>query len=267
MADQQIKSIEDYLREGVLIASTVSAADIQSLIHKCHPVEIDHDLIRIGGSGDGGYLVPRDLGGISACFSPGVNNEASFESDLLINHGIPSHLADFSVDRPPEYAREKSFEKKFLGAYSSEAYISLEDWVCKYEGGRDSFDLILQMDIEGAEYEVILSTPLSILRRFRVVIIEFHDFQQIGHPQFFKLVSATLGKLFQLFYPVHIHPNNCGSPRNVNGVLVPPVFEMTLIRKDRCCVTGYQKTFPHMLDRPNLADRPDFELPVNWYNV
>ena len=265
MTEETHKSIEDYLREGILITNTVSAFDIQSLINKCHPIEVGYELIRVGGNGDGGYLVPRDLGAISACFSPGVNDEASFESDLLTNYGIPSHLADYSVNSPPECAREKSFEKKFLGAYNSEIYISLEEWVQKYEGGRDSFDLMLQMDIEGAEYEAILSTPLSVMRRFRIMIVEFHDFQHIGHPQFFKIVSATFEKIFQLFYPVHIHPNNCGSCRDINGIQVPPVFEMTLIRKDRGFVTGYRKSFPHSLDAPNLPGRPETVLPSNWY--
>lgn len=31
-------------------------------------------LVRIGGDWDGAYLVPDDLAGVAACFSPGVNN-------------------------------------------------------------------------------------------------------------------------------------------------------------------------------------------------
>ena len=43
------------------------------------PVKTEHELIRIGGSKDGGYLVPNDLSGIQACFSPGVSDLADFK--------------------------------------------------------------------------------------------------------------------------------------------------------------------------------------------
>ena len=37
-------------------------------------------------------------------------------------------------------------------------------------------DIILKMDIEGAEYDVLYSTPMHILRRFKSVAIEIHQF-------------------------------------------------------------------------------------------
>jgi hypothetical protein len=264
MTSQEPKSIDDLLREGIVVTNAVAATDMQSLIDKCHPHLTDLELIRIGAPGDGGYLVPNDLLGISACFSPGVSNVATFESDLLDRFGIQSHLADYSVDVPPQNARQKSFEKKFLGAYTSGPYISLDDWVSRHEDGGGSFDLLLQMDIEGAEYESILGASLNVLRRFRIIVCEFHDFHQLGHPSFFKLVRSTLEKIFQSFIPVHIHPNNCGTPRNINGILVPPVFEMTLLRKDRAASRGYAELFPHPLDSKNIPFRPDVPLPRNW---
>jgi hypothetical protein len=39
-------------------------------------------MIRLGREADGGYLVPDDLSGIVACFSPGVDVIAAFELDL-----------------------------------------------------------------------------------------------------------------------------------------------------------------------------------------
>ena len=265
MSEPTQKSVDDFLRDGVLISRSVEAQSIQSLVDRCRPRKTQLELIRIGGLGDGGYLVPNDLDGIKACFSPGVSNTATFELDLLKNHGIPSHLADWSVDAPPAYAGQKSFEKKYLAAYSSDVYISLDDWVRRFESAGDSFDLILQMDIEGSEYEAILGASIEVLRRFRILVIEFHDFHHIGHTSFFKLVRAAFDKLFVGFVPLHIHPNNCCYSRNINGVLIPPVFEMTLIRKDRVEINGYQSIFPHPLDSPNLDDRPDLALPPNWY--
>ena len=42
------------------------------------------NLIRVGSKNDGGYLVPDDLKNINACFSPGVDLNVSFETDLAL---------------------------------------------------------------------------------------------------------------------------------------------------------------------------------------
>jgi hypothetical protein len=85
------------------------------LAHLIRPVATNIPLIRIGADEDGGYLIPDDLTGISACYSPGVDQIASFETALL-EHGIPSHLADLSVEGPPPGTAAASFIKKFIGA-------------------------------------------------------------------------------------------------------------------------------------------------------
>ena len=114
-----------------------------------HPYATDHPLIRIGGLGDGGYLVPDDLDGITTCFSPGVSNVANFESDL-IERGIRSFLSDFSVEASPIQHHMISFQKRYVGASTHGHFVTLEDWVRDYAEPEDS-EMILQMDIEGAE--------------------------------------------------------------------------------------------------------------------
>ena len=51
------------------------------LISRLAPVSPTQPLIRLGPAGDGGYLVPDDLEGIEACFSPGVGGSFGFEHD------------------------------------------------------------------------------------------------------------------------------------------------------------------------------------------
>ena len=48
-------------------------AEIVEVFQLLKPKASKTPLIRIGGDGDGSYLVPDDLEGITACFSPGVN--------------------------------------------------------------------------------------------------------------------------------------------------------------------------------------------------
>jgi len=74
-------------------------AKVLEVIRKLRPMDCGKELIRLGGAGDGGYLVPNDLDGIEYCFSPGVSTTSDFE-DVVVNLGIKSFLADYSVDSP-----------------------------------------------------------------------------------------------------------------------------------------------------------------------
>src|SRR5580692_6161639 len=91
---------------SILIAFNVSVgrcADqgrVRRLIGRLRPVLTDKKLIRVGGDEDGGYLVPDDIDGIVACFSPGVGPVAAFEG-ALASRGINCYLADGSVAAPP----------------------------------------------------------------------------------------------------------------------------------------------------------------------
>ncbi|MGA8739910.1 MAG: hypothetical protein WB561_01840, partial [Terracidiphilus sp.] len=108
-------------------------------------------MIRFGGDGDGGYLVPDDLEGIEYCFSPGVSFLSKFENELA-DRNIKSFLADYSVDAPTIIRPEFTFDKKFLGSWDRDKFITLASWKDQYLKGY-SGDLILQMDIESAEWE------------------------------------------------------------------------------------------------------------------
>jgi hypothetical protein len=252
------------LAQGVLLERATQKGELATFINSLRPRDTNLPLVRLGGWSDGGYLVPDDLRGISACFSPGVSNLANFEKDLYDRYAIKSHLADYSVDAPPSDLQYASFEKKFIGACFSSKSITLNQWVNKYESTDNSLDLILQMDIEGDEYEVLLSASAEVLRRFRVMVIEFHNIESYAHQNFFKIVSGMFSKILSAHYLVHIHPNNCCGVVNLSGVDMPRVLEMTFLRKDRCLLRGLRQDFPHALDRPNIDGRPDLPLPRSW---
>ena len=122
---------------------------ISSLIS---PQETNFELVRIGGENDGGYLLPNDFSNLSACYSPGVGDIAEFELSIS-QKGIKCFLADASVNKSPIENENIHFDKIFLGAKTNDNKITLRDWIDKYSKNTD--DLILQMDIEGDEYEVL----------------------------------------------------------------------------------------------------------------
>ncbi len=250
------------LLAGIGIYRTASNEEIKEVISLLKPVATDKELIRIGGSGDGGYLVPDDLENIRYCFSPGVAETATFEADLA-GRGIKSFLADYSVSAPPIESDLFAFDKKFLGALNDEVYFTLGSWVDKYVPGAGD-DLILQMDIEGSEYEVLCEVDESLLSRFRILLIEFHTLDKLFDRTFLNLFRVAAGKLSRNFHCVHIHPNNDAGSVKRKDLEIPRLLECTFLRKDRGTVIQKHQTYPHLLDEDNVREKEPLILPPCW---
>ena len=223
----------------------------------------DKELIRLGPKGDGGYLLPDDLAGIEACFSPGVSFLSGFEKDCA-DLGIKIFLADKSVERPVESHALFYFTKKYLGATTSGNFITLDDWVNSSLSGSQS-DLMLQADIEGYEYGLFLSASDHLMRRFRIIIVEFHHLDQLWNQPFFQLASRAFDKVLQTHTCIHIHPNNYSSPLHRGGLVIPEMAEFTFLRNDRLSNPSYATTFPHPLDFDNTP-KTHLPLPKCWYD-
>jgi hypothetical protein len=250
------------LNAGISVAKQSDPAAVHKLIERLHPLAANHPLIRIGNAGDGGYLIPDDLEGVAACFSPGVDNRASFETDLIAR-GIPCFLADASVDGAPIGGAMVHFTKKFLGVINDDTTITLDEWVGANKPGSE--DLILQMDIEGAEWPVLLNASRDILRRFRIIAVEFHDLERLMDKHAFAIIGATFQRLLQDFHIVHNHPNNWGRSVRYHTLVIPRVQEITFLRKDRVSSAVYARSFPHPLDKNNDPNGPDIPLPAEWF--
>ena len=224
----------------------------------------DKGLIRLGPNGDGGYLVPDDLDGIEACFSPGVGDLVGFERDCLAR-GMRVFMADGSVDSPVVDDPAYSFLRKYIGALNSPDRVTLDSWVGSVLPGSQS-DLLLQIDIEGSEYETFLNLSDGLLRRFRIIAGEFHLIDQLWNRPYFSLVSKAFEKILQAHSCVHIHPNNCIGPVERDGLTIPPVMEFTFLRNDRLQREDYASRFPHAADFDNTAG-PSLPLPACWYRA
>jgi hypothetical protein len=236
---------------------------VQLFMKKLYPVASDTKLIRLGPAGDGGYLVPDDLAGIEACFSPGVAFSSGFEKDCA-NLGMKVFLADRSVDQPAEMHEQFFFTKKYIGVTTNDDFMTLDDWVDASLPHSQS-DLLLQIDIEGFEYEVFLAMSDRLMRRFRIIVVEFHAMGQLFNLPFFRLASRAFDKILQNHTCVHIHPNSCCEPLYIGGLVIPSVAEFTFLRTDRISNPSYARTFPHPLDADN-TDKPPFPLPQCWYS-
>ena len=249
---------------GIKLESGPSGGYVREVAKLLVPQPAPRPLIRVGGYTDGAYLVPDDLEGVGALFSPGVADSSSFELELA-NRGIRCYLADFSVNSPPVHHPLFEFDKLFIGTETAGDYITLADWV-ESKGVGDT-DLILQMDIEGAEWSVLESIPLNMLQRFRIIVLELHYLDQMmSNSLSIKRVDTVFRKLIQEFVPVHIHANNACDPIHYIGLEIPPALELTLLRKDRFSVTKnrHPVQVPNPLDVRNVEHVKEIRLSSDW---
>ena len=226
-------------------------------LKKNRPVKLDNELIRFGGDGDGGYLIPDDLNNIKFCFSPGVSDNANFELELFNSYKIHSYLSDYSVEQPPIKCKGFKFIKKYLNSYDDEINHTLSNWVNSVENDNN---MILQMDIEGYEYETLICTDIDILKKFRIIIIEFHHFQSIFNEYGFRMINSIFDKLSSQFYIAHIHPNSTSQLYKHKNIQIPSILEYTFIRKDRVKSVEFSSNFPHKLDHDQK-----FKLPKSFF--
>jgi hypothetical protein len=252
-------------KRGVFISRTTTEKLLDDFFRLIRPLKTNYSLVRVGSDSDGGYLIPDDLMGVDACFSPGVSITSDFEMEMA-NRGIKCFMADYSVEAPSLGHELFYFEKRFLGSENDDVFMTLENWVSRnHPNGKD---MILQMDIEGYEYEVILNTTSQILQRFRIIVIEFHDLDQMLNKLGYSLISQTFRKLLKDFEIVHIHPNNIMKAKRAiyKQYEIPSVIEITFLRRDRITTMTRLKEFPHKLDQPNSPDFEEYSLPACWFN-
>jgi len=245
-------------------AARTPVESLRALLRALRPVEPGIELVRIGPDKDGGYLVPDDLDNIRHVFSPGVSTESGFEAQLA-ERGMQVFLADYSVEGPAVPHPRFVFDKRYVGCMTDERYLTLDDWYTAKLGADSGAELLLQMDIEGAEYETLLAASPRLLGKFRIMVIEFHSLGQLWNEPFFALASRAFAKLLATHAVVHIHPNNCCGSVKSAGIELPRIAEITLLRRDRLRSNGYRTTFPHPLDRPNVAKKP-LHLAPCWYS-
>ncbi|TIL54865.1 FkbM family methyltransferase [Mesorhizobium sp.] len=246
----------------VWIERSTHRRELEELIHSLRARATVAPLIRIGPVGDGGYLLPNDLDGVTACVSPGVSFEVGFDQ-AMADRAIDVYMADASVEGPPQANDRFHFTKKFIDIVEDERHMRL-DTMCASILNPSDGDLILQMDIEGAEWRVLLDASHQTLKKFRIIVIEFHDLNRMFGQFSFGLIKATFGKLLQTHSVVHLHPNNVSNPTYFDGFAVPPVMEMTFYRNDRPFSDSKIGPYPHQLDVDNVSTRPSVALPRCW---
>ena len=246
--------------QAPLPAQAISQQDIISLLGLVRPRQMvtDHK-VRIGADGDGGYVMPSLALKSTAVLSIGIGDQVSFDIDLA-ERGATVLQFDHTIAGAPQAHPRVTFNRLGWAAHDAGDLRSLHTMMQGIDWARAEHP-VLKFDTEGAEWDALAAADPADLARFDVIAGEFHGFHNLAVPSVYHQIHAVLSKLRASHVPVHLHANNATGIRLVLGVPVPPLMEITWVRKDAVATAGpCTEPIPGPLDRPNMADRPDICL-------
>jgi len=247
--------------KGLSIGKITPDFLLAEFFSKFQPVDNGFELIRIGNNGDGGYLLPDDFVGISHCFSAGCDLAWTFEKHLDVEYGIFSEILDSLDKKPLDLGPSQNYTPAWLGHKNSLNSITLDTWLNNQVGSRDS--LILQMDIEGFEWQIFSQISDKTLNRFRTIVVEFHNLDNLLNYKLFRnSYEPAITNILRNFDVVHFHPNNCCGQLSFGDCMFPRVFEVTFHNRSRAKFIKNQRSTPNALDVKNVSENNDIE--VDW---
>ena len=213
---------------------------------------------RIGRIGDGGYIMLEDFLDGNIAYSFGISNEISWDEDIA-SHGYEVFMYDHTISNlPRESEKLHWFPIGIIGKNKDNTNLMSLDEILKKNGHAEENNMILKMDVEGAEWDVLKEISSDILIRFDQMVFEFHD---VYNRENYDLIRYCLEKLNKTHQAIHIHPNNYGNCVWVDGKAYPDALEVSYVKKGKYQFDNAVKiALPISEDSPNCACIPEIEL-------
>lgn len=214
--------------------------------------------VRVGGGGDGGYVMVDDFEGVETTFSLGVGPNVDWDH-AMAERGLPVHQFDHTVAGPPRAHPNFHFHPRRISAVEAEGADTLVSML-DHAATHRPCSSILKIDIENAEWGVFARAHENVFDKFSQVICEFHAFEYLAQDWHFRDAFDGLCRLKEHFEVVHVHANNAAGITFIGGAPIPFVLEVTLAARSRYDTRPSRDTFPTALDRPNDPTKPDYRL-------
>lgn len=223
----------------------------------------DLDMVRIGGQGDGGYVM-ADPGHNGIAYSFGVSSYAPWDLEMA-NRGFKVFQYDGTIDAPPNLHPNMHFFKNNVSGLPVPPPGEKTIQQIFSENGHDSnTNIVLQCDIEGAEWDLFENMSPLELSKFKQIIVEFHSLDP--HQDRFQRYLKILQKINQTHVSVHVHFNNHSSITYIPGhVMLGTLLEITYIRNDNCAFAPNCGYYPTILDKLNTLRFTDKDIPIGYF--
>ena len=231
--------------------------DIKKLLK---PYNIHKTKLRIGNQNldkkeyDGGYIITEHETNIcTAFYSYGVGEDITADRDFYNLTKKPCYLYDHTIDGSVVFNSGLPFKFKREGLGFTP---NCNDFLTHYKENNTKGEVILKIDVEGAEYDYLDKVNLEELEsKVASLLIEFHHLDNKDAVQVFERIVNKLNKYFVL---LHIHCNNYGNI--TDGI--PSVPELSFINKRHVSKIEEQNIIYPVkgLDFPNTYQYDDIQL-------
>lgn len=223
-----------------------------------------YELVRIGGIYDGGYVMLDDFKGRgSIAYSFGIGDNIVWDKDMA-DRGAKVYCYDPTIlELPEEYEGLEFYRIGIAGDDDAKNRMLSMETILKNNGHEDCDDMILKMDVEGAEWDFLEKTSSEILAKFSQMTFEMHDVTNLLRQ---KNVIDVLQKIRKTHEPVWVHANNVGGAECANGVVIPRLLEITFVSKQKFNLNDTIYNCPIDLDKPNVDGCMDVKL-SDWGSI
>jgi len=159
--------------------------------------------VLIGPKTDGSYVMLNNFENIKLAYSIGISNSIEFDK-VLAEKGIDVYMYDHTINRLPFKSGKFHWKKIGIGGNSqrSKNIQTLQDML-KENGHLHEKNMILKMDVEGAEWNTLNDVGEEVLSQFKYIILEYH-FYNIPINLLYKVLKKIY-KTHQIFY-THCNP-------------------------------------------------------------
>jgi len=218
-------------------------------------------LARMGRDHDGGYIMLDDFpGGIAYSF--GICDDVSWDKDMA-SRGYDVFMYDHTIDGLPENNDRFHWSKLGIsdGITNDERLKTLEELILMnhHENERD---MILKMDVEGAEWGFLEHVKSETLSQFSQMTFELHSMITPGSSERVLKILQKINETHQL---VHIHANNVSNYVTIGDKNFPDLLEVSYVLRDKYKFSGAcDVNLPLAIDMPNIMRWP--EIPLGHWN-
>ena len=215
---------------------------------------------RVGGSGDGGYVMLDDLSDVKICYSLGVGPDVSWDVDMA-GRGAEVFQYDHTVSMTPsEHPKCRHFRIGITHDDLLAPNLKRIDTLLKENGHQDRHDMIMKIDIEGHEWDSLSVLSSGVLGQFKQILCEFHGMRLLELEDFRNRAVLLFNKIRSTHQCIHVHGNNFGGMSIVAGTPIADVLELTYVRRLEYIFEPCNEVFPTLLDGPNNINLPDLFL-------
>jgi hypothetical protein len=146
---------------------------IKQVIKILSVVKSKEKLVRVGGTGDGSYVIPINLlNDGTYLVSGGIDKNNRFEIQLA-KKGVTGVQVDNSINAPPILHQNLNFIKATLGDKEGLNKVTLRSLIKDVPLSKK---ILIKLDIEGSETSALIGgLSLSDMKKVSCIVLELHN--------------------------------------------------------------------------------------------